>query len=222
MTKSNNIPKFVKMKDFNSNIALTSSANLFSTDSEKQLPAVHDCISLGFSDERTVLILRYSLRSLEREALRTAIYGLGLFTFAYPGVPWSAPEEEQVNETIREKVASTFKWSFEEIQLILDATDTEDWTPGGIGSMAFLLIREDDMDNFYKKLRQVLFDYIYQGKEQLAGHVLAILADRSGEACKGTLDEIKEIDARITKLPNYSEILNKLDEQGSFKLYGVP
>jgi len=85
---------------------------LFDLDDERCSNAVFDCWTLGRSDARAFLLLRWALPSLSGDPLRDAIRTLSYLT-PHPDVFWDA--SNWIPPEIKRQVQTAFRWSAQEI-----------------------------------------------------------------------------------------------------------
>jgi hypothetical protein len=126
-------------------------ARLCETEPSLQHDAVFECFSLGQTDGRYLIGLRYLLPYLALPARRLAITALAYLT-PHPDVFWC--ERNRVRRDIIDEVTRQFKWKEEEIVLILESFSFEELDRGQLGQSAFmLLVADEDIRN---KLRNVI------------------------------------------------------------------
>ena len=157
--------------------------DLVAEDATVQARAVWDCWALGRRDPRPLILLRASLRWLvEVEALWPAIHILSLAT-AHPDVFWS--EENRLPQKTRDRLYASFRWSLEEVGLLLGAPTGEMWERGDLGQSVYMLLIADS--DHEAKIRRVI-EYTSNEDVAWAGTMILVsLADENGLA---VLDEL--------------------------------
>jgi len=121
----------------------TSGKSLLSlvTDSEhEQVPALWDCFALGRRDARFLVIVRHLLAVLSGESLRTAVRILAHAT-PHPDIMWH--QDNWIPPDVESEIRSHFRWSVDDVVLLLRAVAREEWERGCLGEDLYMLLVAD-------------------------------------------------------------------------------
>ncbi|MBX7133990.1 MAG: DUF4365 domain-containing protein [Fimbriimonadaceae bacterium] len=142
---------------------------------EQQSRAISDCFALGRLDPRLLIGLRYFISRFDPQVLRHAIRALAHVT-AHPDIFWT--KENWIPEDRCEKVLANFRWSVEEIALLLSRVPLEAWTRGDSGQDLYMLLIEDPGLNEKLEKAAVL---LLETDGQTAIHAVYLRVARAGK-----------------------------------------
>jgi hypothetical protein len=186
--------------------------DLAADDVTAQVRAVWDCWALGRRDARPLILLRASLRWLvEVETLWPAMHILSLAT-PHPDVFWN--EDNRLPQTTIDRLYASFRWSLEEIELLLGAPAGDMWERGELGQSAYMLIVADP--DHEAKIRMVIENTRDEEVAWAGTMILVSLADENGLA---VLDEVASRSALLKDNQLVAELRQTLAEHGYVSLF---
>lgn len=190
---------------------------LFDSDDERRLNAVFDCWTLGRSDARAFLLLRWALPSLSGEPLRDSIKILSHLT-PHPDIFWHSGN--WVPPEIERQVQPAFRWSAQEVcDLVCAVEHLEEaggWERGGIGQCLWSLLIEDT--NLLASASVAIGFALARGDSDAAFRLLIIyqyLADDPLAAAEDALGRYPELRAH----PYANELVRDITEFGRIDVY---
>lgn len=187
--------------------------NLFSPDPELQRTAVYDCFASGRKDPRPLKALRASLRWLSDDVDVTwpAIQILSLMV-GNPDMFWT--QDNWIPSEITPAVASTFRWSSEEVALLMAAPAGDTWSRGQVGMGVFLVLKADPDCN------RLLEDFVATtDDDELAWYGTLLRVYLAGEDGRSALDELVKRQPALRDDEAFADLANTLADHGFISLF---
>jgi hypothetical protein len=187
---------------------------LTATDEDEQRSALLDCFALGRSDARMFIALRYSLGMIHPANWSLAIRLLAHVTL-HPDIFWH--QNNWIPEEVCQQAVARLRWSEQEIAMLINSVDPEQWQRGGSGQDVYSILCADP--DIKKKMGQVAVQALAQGDEELAfwAMYLVIYWARSHgmEMYQGFLS----INSEFGRLPLSGELTSILQSRGRVALF---
>lgn len=177
-------------------------------DPNVQVNAVGDAFVLGRNDARSLLLLRASIRWLHPAALDFAIRVLALCE-GHGDVVWTA--SNWLDQSIRNRVVSSFNWSYEEVCLLLTAVEEDEWCRGGRGQDVDALLRAGSR---HHKVRATVEAIVRTAPKAAAWPALVHLVSSTDDARPIIRDLLPKSPA-LSSLPAAMELSEIVFEHGT-------
>lgn len=113
---------------------------LCTANEDEQMGALFDCFAFGRRDARVLIVLRYMLKMFRGTAMHHAIHILSHIT-PHPDIMWH--KGNWISEEICKEVSAHFRWTVEEILMLMSAVRWEEWQRGCFGESLYMLLHED-------------------------------------------------------------------------------
>jgi hypothetical protein len=186
---------------------------LFSADGRTQPRAVYDCLALGRSDPRGLLLLRAALRWLtDLNALWGAIQVLS-FATPHPDIGWAS--DTWLPDEIKTPVVNSFRWSEEEVALLLSAPAGDMWERGDLGIAVFMLLTADP--EIEPMLERVATNHARD--EDVAWPAVMVRVHLAGEDGLAVLDQLLGSAPNLAAIPTVTELRGTLQEHGHVSIW---
>jgi hypothetical protein len=159
-------------------------------------------------------MVRRSIRWFEGTALSAAVHMLSLTT-PHPDVWWT--ERNRLPDPVRKTVASTFRWSVDEVIHLLQQIKWEKWQRGSRGEDLYMLLLEDpDHANL---VARVVPAAMASGAVDAAWTALYLSVYWAGNGGADVLNTLVEQTPAIQALPLFDELAHILQESEYVSLF---
>lgn len=180
-----------------------------SEESDLSESAILDCFALGRSDTRILIGLRYVLRALDKEVLRTLIYVLTHLT-PHPDIFWQ--ERNWIPNEIKQAVQPHLCWERDEILRLLHAVDNDEYQRGGMGQSLYMLFVQDP--GIKDKMASVAVQAANSGDEEAGNIALYPHLYWLGEDAPQRFHKLLSSHTKLRSLSYIPEITQQLSDYG--------
>ena len=179
----------------------------------KQL-AILDTLALGRKDYRHFVILRHLLRTLQQESFGLAVHVLA-HTTPHPDIFWT--KNNWIPAEVSNAVKPHLSWSLEDVNRFFDWIPWEEWTRGGLGQSAYMLLVNDP--DALKKCLEVSASALRDGMDEVSLPALYVALYLSGEAAKAVYWDFASVNPRVRSLHMASEVEYLLEQFGHVSMF---
>lgn len=182
-------------------------------DEERQRRAIVECFGFARVDYRYFIGMKNMLHALPRETRRLALHALGHIT-SHPDIFWT--DKNWIPQSVKTKVRPFLRWSYYEVISILGAVELEEYSRGGLGLTAFMLLTEDPSIN--ETLDDVICKLSSNCNDTFHAAIMLRLYLAGDESISVFLRLVRESPSLIDE-PLMKEVKEILDDYGSISVF---
>jgi hypothetical protein len=185
------------------------------SESEKlQISAIYDCLGVGRSEPRFLILLRHLMGLLSGDPLRCAVSVLARAT-PHPDIMWT--RHNWIDDHVQSRVRPHLNWTVDEICRLFLLFDWSEWERGSAGQDLYMILRQDP--EIERKMEAVAIRLLIEGHDEHAFGALYLVVYWAAETGPEKYRELVSRHPEFRSLSLSGDLESILSEVGYVGLF---